>query len=142
MAQDLDPQQITQYKIICLLDVIEHLEVEPARALMRLLLSSMANDAYLFVSTPLWFYPQHQMQPGDLEEHKIAGSVATMMSLLPVMFSFNEPLIGGFVYEKKSLEYVELFQPVTDKNFTREMGLNILRCIGLEYQPGRVFRAR
>lgn len=140
LAQELPSDQIARYKIICLLDVIEHLNAETAKWLMRTLLSAMGRDAYLFVSTPLWFYPQGAQQDGDLEEHLIGVPVTSMLSLLPVSYSISHPLVGGFVYSKEALKYVELFQPVADKNFSFEMGMNVLRAVNVEYRPGTLFK--
>lgn len=142
LAQDLPSDQISKYKIICLLDVIEHLNLETAKWLLRSLLSAMGRDAYLFVSTPLWFYPQGEQQSGDLEEHLIGVPITSMLSLLPVSYSISHPLIGGFVYSKASLDYVEFFQPSVDKGFTFEKGLNLLKAVNLEYKPGVLYKTQ
>jgi hypothetical protein len=52
-AQELSFEVLSKYKIICLLDVIEHLNIETAKYLFRTLLTGMGNDSYLFMSTPL-----------------------------------------------------------------------------------------
>jgi hypothetical protein len=100
----------------------------------------MGEDSYLFISTPLWFYPQHQNQDGDLEEHLIGVPASSMMALLPIMYAINDPLVGGFVYGKKSLNYVEFFQPISNKNFSYEMGLNILKSLNIQSNPGVVYK--
>jgi 2-polyprenyl-3-methyl-5-hydroxy-6-metoxy-1,4-benzoquinol methylase len=140
LAQELPSEILCKYKIICLLDVIEHLNIETSKWLLRTLLTFMGEDSYLFISTPLWFYPQHQNQDGDLEEHLIGVPASSMMALLPIMYAINDPLVGGFVYGKKSLNYVEFFQPISNKNFSYEMGLNILKSLNIQSNPGVVYK--
>lgn len=136
LAQDLPSEQIRKYKILCLLDVIEHLSPDTAKWLLRTLLTSMREDSFLFISTPLWFYPQPQIQNGDLEEHLIGVPATSMMALLPKMYSINQPLVGGFVLGKKSLDFIDFFQPTTDKNFSYERGLAVANVINCQYKPG------
>lgn len=140
LAQELPSDTLSKYKIICLLDVIEHLNPETAKWLFRTLLTSMGKDSFLFISTPLWFYPQNHRQDGDLEEHLIGVPASSMMALLPIMYSISNPLVGGFVYGKRSLDYIDFFQPTTDKNFSYEMGMNILKCLNLPAQPGVIYK--
>lgn len=136
LAQDIPKDQFEKYRIICLLDVIEHLPPDIAKQLLRDLLTNMRDDAFLFISTPLWFYPQDTMQPGDLEEHLIGVPATSMMALLPKMYSIAPPLVGGFVLGKRSLDFVEFFQPTTDKNFSYQKGLEIAKAIGCHLEPG------
>jgi len=136
LAQDLPPSTIKKYKIICLIDIVEHLNVETAKWLVRTLLSLMNDTSYLFISTPLWFMPQDQQQEGDLEEHLIGIPITSMLALMPVCYSISDYLVGGFVYGKNSLKYIELFQPCADKSFSYEMGLNLLKICNVAYQPG------
>ena len=140
MAQELPSEIISNYKIICLLDVLEHLSAGTAKWLFRTLLTSMGEDSFLFISTPLWFYPQDQQQDGDLEEHLIGVPITSMMALIPIMYSINPLLIGGFVYGKKSLSYIDLFHPTSDKNFSYEMGTNVFKCLNIPAQPGVVYK--
>lgn len=140
LAQELPSEEIKKYKIICLLDVIEHLNADTAKWLLRTLLASMGQDAALFISTPLWFYPQNQQQDGDLEEHLIGVPASSMMALIPVMYSISNPLVGGFVYRKKSLDYVEFFQPTANKEFSYDMGLNIIKSLNIPIQNGIVYK--
>jgi hypothetical protein len=56
------------------------------------------------------------------------------------MYAINDPLVGGFVYGKKSLNYVEFFQPISNKNFSYEMGLNILKSLNIQSNPGVVYK--
>lgn len=140
LAQELSSKNLKAYDIICLLDVIEHLDVNTARELISFLLHSLGDESVLFISTPLWFYPQESMQDGNLEEHLIGVPASSMMALLPRMYAVNQPLIGGFVFGKESAAYADFFQPTTNKNFSHEMGLKILNSIGMKYQPNVVFK--
>ncbi len=140
LAQDLPSDQLRRYRVLCLLDVIEHLNADTARWLLRTLLSGMADDAYLFISTPLWFYPQEQHQAGDLEEHLIGVPASSMMVLMPHMYSVSHPLIGGFVLGKRSLDFIEFFQPTSDKSFSYEKGMKIVDAIRMQHQPGVVYK--
>ena len=140
LAQELPSEVVSRYKIICLLDVIEHLNAETAKWLFRTLLTNMGDDSFLFISTPLWFYPQSQQQNGDFEEHLIGVPASSMMALIPTLYSIGNGLIGGFVYGKKSLNYIDFFQPTSDKNFSYEMGLNIIRCLNVAAQSGVAFK--
>ncbi|SDD24507.1 class I SAM-dependent methyltransferase [Paraburkholderia lycopersici] len=140
LAQDIPSEQFKQYKILCLLDVIEHLSAETAKWLLRTLLASMADDAFLFISTPLWFYPQETIQPGDLEEHLIGVPATSMLALMPKIYAVNPPLIGGFVLGKRSLDFIEFFQPTTDKHFSYEKGLAIANVVNCQHTPGVVFK--
>jgi 2-polyprenyl-3-methyl-5-hydroxy-6-metoxy-1,4-benzoquinol methylase len=139
LAQELPSEVLKRYKIMCLLDVIEHLEIENSKYLLRHLLSSMADDASLFISTPLWFYPQDTQQQGDLEEHLIGVPASSMMALLPTHYAVSGPLVGGFVLSKQSLQYINFFHPTTDKSFSYEKGLKIAQAIGMRLDPGVAF---
>jgi hypothetical protein len=139
LAQELPAEQISQYNIICLLDVIEHLDKDTAVWFLRTLLTFMSDEAYLFVSTPLWFYPQDQNQIGDLEEHLIGVPITSMLALNPYKFVFAEPLIGGFILGKRSLDYIDLFLPTTNKNFDYNKGINLLKAVNLDYKCGIVY---
>lgn len=139
-VQDLEQNDIKKYRIICLLDVIEHLSAETAKWMLRTLLTFMRDDAYLFVSTPLWFMPQGQLQSDDLEEHLIGIPISSMLGLIPVCYSLGDLLVGGFVYCKSSLKYIELFQPCTNKDFSLEMGMNVVRACGVDPKPGVFYK--
>jgi 2-polyprenyl-3-methyl-5-hydroxy-6-metoxy-1,4-benzoquinol methylase len=141
LAQEIPPERFQRYKIICLLDVIEHLPAATAKSLLRSLLAGMRDDAFLFVSTPLWFYPQSAQQEGDLEEHLIGVPATSMMALLPKMYSISPELVGAFVLGKKSLDFIEFFQPTTDRNFSLERGLAVANAINLQIRPGMLFTA-
>lgn len=142
LAQELPAKQLQSYRIICLLDVVEHLPASIARDLVRTLLSSMADNALLFISTPLWFYPQDALQEGDLEEHQIGVPASSMLAMNPIMYSVNHPLVGGFVYDKSSLQFADFFQPTTNKEFSFEMGMQIVRMVRMEHTPGVVYKCR
>lgn len=140
LAQDIDNEQFQQYHIICLLDVIEHLPPDIAKQLLFSILSNMNEDAFLFISTPLWFYPQDTMQEGDLEEHLIGVPASSMMALLPKMYAINHPLVGGFVLAKRSLEFIEFFQPTTNKKFSYEQGMEVAKAVGCYCEPGTLIK--
>ncbi|WP_020656715.1 class I SAM-dependent methyltransferase [Massilia niastensis] len=140
LAQELPMEQIKSYDIICLLDVIEHLPRELARTLVKDLLESLADDALLFISTPLWFYPQDALQDGDLEEHLIGVPASSMLAMQPRMYCINHPLVGGFIYDKRSLAYADFFQPSTDRNFSYAMGMEIVRAVRMEHAPGVIYK--
>jgi len=139
-AQNLDPDIISGYDVICLLDVIEHLDSITAKWLLHKLLNIMRNDAYLFISTPLWFYPNNQLQAGDLEEHLIGVPATSMFALCPLIYSMGSELVCGFILDKRSLDYIELFNPITSKSFTKQRGENLLRVMGLNYEPGKYYK--
>jgi 2-polyprenyl-3-methyl-5-hydroxy-6-metoxy-1,4-benzoquinol methylase len=142
LAQDLPAEQLQSYRIICLLDVIEHLPAPTARALVKNLLQSMTDDALLFISTPLWFYPQDALQDGNLEEYLIGVPASSMIAMNPVMYAVNHPLVGGFVYDKSSLKFADFFQPCTDKNFSYEAGMEIVRAVRMEHAPEILYKCR
>jgi hypothetical protein len=48
----------------------------------------------------------------------------------------NAPLVGGFLLGKQSLDFVESFQPTTDKNCSYEHGLAVVNAINCQYKPG------
>lgn len=134
LAQNLSSDLLGRYNLICLLDVIEHLDAESAKWLLRYLLTSMDDKAALFISTPLWFYPQQNVQDGDLEEHLIGVPASSMMALLPTHYAVNHPLVGGFIFRKKSLDYISFFQPTSDKSFSFEHGINVARAVGMRLE--------
>jgi hypothetical protein len=59
-----------------------------------------------------------------------------MMALMPHMYAVNEPLVGGFVLSKRSLDFIEFFHPTTDKNFSYERGMAVAQAIKLQCAPG------
>ncbi len=140
LVQDMPFDMLKQYDVVCLLDVIEHLTVDSARWLFRTLLTFMGDDSFLFVSTPLWFYPQSSQREGDLEEHLIGVPASSMLALLPVMYSVNVPLVGGFVYGKRSLDFSDFFYPTSDKGFDYAKGVSIANAVGLQCKPGVLFK--
>jgi 2-polyprenyl-3-methyl-5-hydroxy-6-metoxy-1,4-benzoquinol methylase len=140
LAQDISNEQYSQYDVVCLLDVIEHLDIETARWLLRSLFTYIRKDAFIFVSTPLWFYPQDQIQKDDLEEHLIGVPASSMMALDPLMYSINQPLVGGFIYQKSSIELIEFFHPTTQKSFSYEQGMRVARSVNLQLNPGVLYK--
>lgn len=142
LAQDLPQDQLRQYDILCLLDVIEHLDMESAKWLMRTLFTYLRDDAFLFVSTPLWFYPQDSEQESDLQEHRIGIPASSMMALLPDMYAVGVQLVGNFVYSKASLEFIEFFQPTANRDFSMEQGMKIAAAVGMNLTPQVVFKLK
>lgn len=140
LAQHLPQEQLRDYDILCLLDVIEHLDLESAKWLLRTLLSTLNDQASLFISTPLWFYPQHQEQTSDLQEHRIGIPASSMMALQPVMYAVGMQLVGNFVYRKASLDFAEFFQPTANKDFSLEQGIKIATAVGMNLTPNVVFK--
>jgi 2-polyprenyl-3-methyl-5-hydroxy-6-metoxy-1,4-benzoquinol methylase len=131
LAQDLSIDQLRKYDVICLLDVIEHLNIETSKWLLRTLLSALREDSFLFISTPLWFYPQAHKKEGDLEEHLIGVPASSMMALQPIMYAFGVNLVAGFIYKRTSLEFIEFFQPTADKTFSEERGKKVAISVGM-----------
>jgi hypothetical protein len=140
LAQEIPYKTLSSYKIICLLDVIEHLRLEDARLLIETLLGDMGNESRLFVSTPLYFCPQDSQQEGDLEEHLIGVPAAAMLGLKPLMYSISDPMIGGFVFGKQSADHVDAFVPTTDRAFDLAQGTAHAQALGLALAPGEVYR--
>lgn len=137
-ANDIPGKLIKKYDILCLLDVIEHLEISLAMSLLKHLLLHMREDAYLFISSPLWFYPQEGFAEGDLKEHRIGIPASSMMNLEPVMYALGYHLVGSFVLEKKSLKLVHYFQPTIDVNFSIEKGISVALKAGMNLEIGKV----
>lgn len=82
------------------------------------------------------YIPRHPVQQGDLEEHLIGISATSMMALIPKMYSINAPLVGGFVLGKRSLDFIEFFQPTSDKRSSYERGVMLAQACGYQYRPG------
>ncbi|HEY4371609.1 MAG TPA: methyltransferase domain-containing protein [Burkholderiales bacterium] len=140
LAQEIPLETLAQYKIICLLDVIEHLPAEAAKLLLETLLRNMGQDSFLFISIPLWFYPQDMMQSGDLEAHLIGVPVTSMTALKPKIYCVSEPFIGTFVLTKGSLDFIDAFQPTTDPRFSMERGMELADLIEFRYDTNIIFR--
>ena len=140
LAQELPFDTISSYKIICLLDVIEHLNIETSKWLLRTLLSCLGDGSYLFISTPLWFYIAPEFQQGDMEEHLIGVPASSIMALVPKMYAISNAFIGGFVLTKESLDYVEFFQPTMDKKFSKERGMKVAKSVGMQCTPNMLYK--
>jgi 2-polyprenyl-3-methyl-5-hydroxy-6-metoxy-1,4-benzoquinol methylase len=131
LVQNMPIDLIQNYKIICLLDVIEHLNIETSKWLLRTLLTYMGHDSVLFISTPLFFWPQEKINSDDLEEHLIGIPATSMLALVPRAYMCGDQLVCGFILCKESLDYVDFFQPTADKGFTYDKGMKIANHIGL-----------
>jgi hypothetical protein len=124
MAQELTVDCIRDYDIVCILDVIEHMDIADARNTLFNLFSSLKEGGYIFLSTPLFFMPQACIEKGDLEQHKIGVPVSSLINLKPLMYSIysHDILVGGFVYGKDSLSAIDQFKPTTDISFNVDAG--------------------
>lgn len=131
LAQELSPEQLKAYDVLCLFDVIEHLDAPGATALLCKLLESLGPDSRLVLSTPLWFWPQAQFNPGDLEEHLIAIPSSSLLRLQPHMFTVSSRcMVGTFVFSRRSLANLEHFKPTADRNFSLAAGIADLMAMG------------
>ncbi len=132
LASSIPQSQLKTYDIICLFDVIEHLDAPDAKELLRSLLESLSEHSVLALSTPLWFYPQDQQNDGDLEEHKIGVPPSALFSLNPRMYHIHPRfLVGTFVFTRESLAHIDAFSPTTDKSYDIDRGLAELRRLGM-----------
>jgi len=132
LAQELPATQLQAYDALCLFDVIEHLDADGARELLRNLLESLGPEGQLVLSTPLWFWPQAHQNPGDLEEHLIAIPASSLLRLQPLMFTVHSRfLVGTFVFSRRSLAYLDHFKPTTDQGFDLEAGRRDLESMGM-----------
>jgi hypothetical protein len=93
-----------------------------------------------FISTPLWFYPQESINANDLEEHLIGVPASSMIALQPLMYATNHPLVGGFVFGKKSLDFVDFFEPTSNKSLTYDKGLAIANAVRMGLEPGIIYK--
>jgi 2-polyprenyl-3-methyl-5-hydroxy-6-metoxy-1,4-benzoquinol methylase len=133
LAQDIAAADLARYDMLCLFDVIEHLDPVTAKNLLRSLLASLGEDSRLVISTPLWFYPQDQHRAGDLEEHLIGVPAASLLGMQPTMFLISPNfLIGNFVFSRASLAHIDSFQPTTDRGFDLRHGMAHLAALGLK----------
>lgn len=133
LAQELPQAMLNSYDVICLFDVIEHLDIDNATRLLGALLEALGPQSRLVLSTPLWFWPQSQQHAGDLEEHLIAVPARCLVELAPLMFTVNSRfLVGTFVYGRQSLGRLGLFRPITDKTYGLESGRRELAALGLK----------
>ncbi|SFO56794.1 hypothetical protein SAMN05444065_1355 [Pseudomonas syringae] len=62
-----------------------------------------------------------------------------MMALCPHLYAVNQPLIGGFVFSRRSLDFVEFFQPTADKSFSYEKGMHVAKAVGMKLEPNVAF---
>jgi 2-polyprenyl-3-methyl-5-hydroxy-6-metoxy-1,4-benzoquinol methylase len=139
-VRGLDSGFLASYDVVCMLDVIEHLDPESAKYAMRTLLNGISESALVFLSTPLFFMKQDSMQEGDLEEHLICVPATSILGLMPTMICLNEPLVAGVILTKRSLDYIELFQPISSRSFGYEQGKKVLERCGVPYKPLSIFR--
>lgn len=133
LAQDISKEQLQAYDVLCLFDVIEHLDANGAKQLLKSLLEALGDESRLVLSTPLWFYPQDQAQSGDMEEHLIGVPASSLLALMPLMYII-EPnfLVGTFVFSKKSLANIDLFQPTGNRGFGLQQAREHLAELGVK----------
>lgn len=139
-ANEFPSSDLGSYDLVCLLDVIEHLDSASAKSLMKHLLSSLGPESFLFISTPLWFFPQDNQQEGDLEEHLIGVPATSMMSLMPKMYATGGHLVGNFVFGRESLQYIDHFEPTTDRSFDQFKGAQVASAAGMKPDVGILFK--
>lgn len=133
MALDIPKDVLCSYDFICLFDVIEHLDLPLAQQLLADLLRALGPQSRLVLSTPLFFWPQSQRQEGDLEEHKIGVPAASLLLLAPLMYHIHPKfLVGTFVFSNRSLELLQHFVPVTDREFGLDAGFQHLYALGIQ----------
>ncbi|WP_198320970.1 methyltransferase domain-containing protein [Azohydromonas aeria] len=133
LASGIPPAELQRYDMLCLFDVIEHLEAPAARALLASLLESLGEHSRLVLSTPLFFWPQAHQNPGDLEEHKIGIPAQSLLALQPRAYHISSRyLVGTFVFSRESLRHIEHFQPLSTPAFDFEAGLRHLQQLGLQ----------
>lgn len=133
LAQDIPLEALRQYDVLCLFDVIEHLDAATAKQLLKTLLEALGPDSRLVISTPLWFYPQDHNRDGDLEEHLIGVPAQAMTGLRPLMYAISPDfLIGNFVLGRESLAHIDQFVPTTDRGFSIAQGRTQVAALGLK----------
>jgi hypothetical protein len=133
LALDIPADVLQSYDLICLFDVIEHLDVELAKQLLADLLGALGPNSRLVLSTPLFFWPQSQQHEGDLEEHKIGVPAASLLGLSPLMFHIHPKfLVGTFVFSNQSIAHLGNFAPVADKGFDLDAGFRHLHSLGIK----------
>jgi hypothetical protein len=131
LAQEIPADTIVEYDYVFLMDVIEHLTPEEGKNLLTFILTNMAEDAKLVVSTPLWFFPQGHVEPGDLEVHKCFYPIMSFMEMYPERYNINPvDLVGMFVFGKKSLNYVHKCHGGGGE-FSRQQGEALVRAYNL-----------
>lgn len=132
MAEDIPAARLAAYDVLCLFDVIEHLDADAATRLLSGLLGALGADARLVLSTPLFFWKQDAQQEGDLERHLIGIAPASMLGLGPRLFHIDaEHLVGTFVFERASLARMARFQPTVDTGFDQAAGRRQLEALGI-----------
>ena len=131
LAEELPGELLKSYDLICLFDVIEHINPDIAKTLLKALLNSLGPDSKLIISTPLWFWPQSQQNPDDLEEHQFGVPAQSLLLLAPTAYHINSRfLVGTFVFSKKSLEHIDNFSVITDPGFDYNAGKAHLESLG------------
>lgn len=132
LVQDLDRATLQSYDLICLFDVIEHLDAATAKKVLTDLLTWMKPDCKLAIGTPLWFLLQGHAEEGDLEPHLCGIPVTSLLNLSPSMYNISKYyLVGTFILGKSSLAHVHKFEPTTDRSFDEAAGRVLVEQHGL-----------
>lgn len=133
LAMDIPADVLRSYDLICLFDVIEHLDADLAKQLLTDLLGALGPDSRLILSTPLFFWPQSQQHQGDLEEHKIGVPAASLLGLSPLMYHIHPKfLVGTFVFSNQSIAHLAHFAPIADQRFDLDAGFRHLHSLGVQ----------
>lgn len=131
LAEGIPREELQRYDMLCLFDVIEHLEAAQAKALLASLLASLGEHSRLVLSTPMFFWPQAHHNPGDLEEHKIGIPALSLLSLAPKAYHISSRfLVGTFVFSRESLQHIDNFVALSTPEFNHQAGLLHLQQIG------------
>lgn len=133
LAQDLPLNVLHSYDLICLFDVIEHLDSIAAKKLLSDLLNALNPNAYLVLSTSLWLCPEAHQNPDDLTAHKTGIPAQSLLALSPVAYHIHSKyLVGTFVYSRQSIIFLNNFSPTTDPHFNFNFGLKNLHLLGIK----------
>jgi 2-polyprenyl-3-methyl-5-hydroxy-6-metoxy-1,4-benzoquinol methylase len=132
LVQDLDRDTLASYDLICLFDVIEHLDAATAKEVLKNLLTWMKPDCKLAIGTPLWFLLQGHAEEGDLEPHLCGIPVTSLLKLSPSMYNISKHyLVGTFILDKGSLAHIDKFEPTSDRTFNEAAGRALVEQHGL-----------
>ena len=93
--------------------------------------SQLGPNSKLVISTPLWFWPQSQQNPDDLEEHQFGVPAQSLLLMAPTAYHINSRyLVGTFVFSRSSIDHLDNFAVITDKNFDYNSGKAHLESLG------------
>jgi hypothetical protein len=75
-------------------------------------------------------------QPAPEKIMQAIGSLAEASGA----YATNHPLVGGFVLGKKSLDFVDFFEPTSNKSLTYDKGLAIANAVRMGLEPGIIYK--